>query len=370
MTQRRVLSVLSLAAIGILTLGLAGCQGGDTPPDETETSAGFDFDPKIEVTEATETLAASDEAGLPIELTVTYPEVEVTGVEPQIADDFAASVSDDHLSRVDEQLQKYSGITLAECGGEPLAEGGDAPCERAADLVVENAGVYGDYGSVATRSGFILGSRDRNPQVHAVTTNLKTGDSAALDDFLDLSDAGAAARATAALEAAENWAHCGRSPADETADGYLAKAEAFSPTEEGLMLLWAPDPTSTAQCQVDKVVVPWTAPEPTEDATGPTSGPATAEGIAGRWCPTPESPEATCVAVALPTATYDDGTVMEIFAIGDEAGGFAYAGDGAPFGTYYPAGVPIQIPDYYPGADLPEQDRLWNGQTGVMMTRE
>lgn len=368
MTQRRVASMLSLAAVGILVACLTGCQVGEPEAKDNEPPAEVVFDPHIEVTEATKTLEGADEAGLQLNLTAAYPAVEATGMDEQIAEDFAQAVSDNHLSQVDSQLQKYSDITLAECGDERLEKGSKGPCERASVLVVENAGVYEDYGTVVTRSGFILGTRDRNPQVHSVTMNLRTGETAALEEFLDLSDPEAQERAATALKAAENWAYCQRSPAEETLESYLATASAFGPTEEGVMLLWAPDPTATAQCQVDRIVVPWTAPEPVE--TGPVNGPATAEGIVGSWCPTPESPETACVSIALPTATYDDGTTMEIMAIGEEAGGFAFAGQGAPFGTYYPAGTAIVIPDYYTGADLPEQDRIWNGQTGTMLVRQ
>lgn len=371
MTQRRVASMLPLAAVGILLACLTGCQGGEPEVKDTEPPAEVVFDPHIEVTEATKTVEGADESGLQITLTAAYPAVEATGIDEKIAEEFAQAVSDNHLSQVDSQLQKFSDITLAECGDERLDQDSKGPCERASDLVVENAGVYEDYGTVATRSSFILGSRDRNPQVHSVTMNLRTGETAALEDFLDLTDAEAQARASTALKAAENWAYCQQSPADETAESYLATASAFSPTDDGVMLLWAPDPTATAQCQVDRILVPWTAPEPVE--TGPANGPATAEGIAGSWCPTPESSETACVNIALPTATYDDGTtmeIMEIMAIGEEADGFAFAGPGAPFGTYYPAGTAIEIPDYYPGADLPEQDRIWNGQTGTMLVRQ
>lgn len=366
--------MLSLAAVGILMVALTGCQAGEPEVESTESSAAVEFDPKIEVTEATEVLEASDEAGLQISLTVAYPAAEVTGVEPQIAEDFAEAVEDNHLSGVDSQLQKFSDLTLAECGGEWLEEVSSDLCEREAALVVESAEIYEDYGTVATRSGFILGSRDRNPQVHSVTMNLRTGEAAALDDFLDLSDSDTEARAATALKAAENWVYCEQSPADETPAGYLAKADAFSPTEDGVMMLWAPDPTSPAQCQVERIVVPWTtpdAPDAPDGATGPENGPATAVGINGKWCPTPESTDTQgCVSIALPTATYEDGTTMEISAIGEEFGGFAFAGPGAPFGTYYPAGSAIDIPDYYAGADLPDQDRIWNGQTATMMTRQ
>lgn len=93
----------------------------------------------------------------------------------------------------------------------------------------------------------------------------------------------------------------------------------------------------------------------------------------GRWCPTAESDDPNgCVTIALPTATYDNGTTVELTDGGDEYGdgGTHFAMPGAPFGTFYPAGTPIALPDYYAGADLPDQDRIWNGQTAVMLVRD
>ncbi|KQM57533.1 LppP/LprE family lipoprotein [Agreia sp. Leaf210] len=103
----------------------------------------------------------------------------------------------------------------------------------------------------------------------------------------------------------------------------------------------------------------------------PQAGPSGA-GPDGRWCPTPESgvPDG-CVTITLPTASYDSGAVEQLVDAGDTSGdgGTNFIGDGAPFGTYYPPGTPIVLPDYYPGADIPDQDRIWNGQTGVMLVR-
>lgn len=112
------------------------------------------------------------------------------------------------------------------------------------------------------------------------------------------------------------------------------------------------------------------APPPTEDAE-----PSAAD-VDGRWCPTPESPASPgCVSIELPNATYDDGTVVDITAHGsptEAEGGFSFSMADAPFGTYYPASaaIPGGTPDYYPGADLPEEDRIWNGQTGTMLVRD
>lgn len=105
--------------------------------------------------------------------------------------------------------------------------------------------------------------------------------------------------------------------------------------------------------------------------------PATEETVGGdangHWCPTPESQgNSGCVTIALPTATYDSGNVSELTDRGDlnGDGGTAYIAPGAPFGTFYPAGTPIALPDYYAGADLPDQDRIWNGQTAVLLVRQ
>lgn len=111
-------------------------------------------------------------------------------------------------------------------------------------------------------------------------------------------------------------------------------------------------------------------PEPTAEPT------SSAEDIDGRWCPTAESPATdSCVTIALPTVTYDGGIVSDITQHGapseTEDGGFSFSAVDAPFGTYYPAGTEIAggTLDYYPGTDLPDADRVWNGQTGTMLVR-
>lgn len=127
-------------------------------------------------------------------------------------------------------------------------------------------------------------------------------------------------------------------------------------------------------CQGEPDPEPSTAPAPIEEAPVPEETaepePEAPDGIDGEWCPTPESAETACVRVELPTATYDDGTTAELFVGGEQADGVIdYGMDGAPFGTYYPSGIAIEIPDYYPGADLPDEERVWNSQTGTLMTR-
>lgn len=110
------------------------------------------------------------------------------------------------------------------------------------------------------------------------------------------------------------------------------------------------------------------AAEPEPEATQIVGGDAN-----GYWCPTPESNDRYgCVTIALPTATYDSGDTRELTDRGDlnGDGGTAYIAPGAPFGTFYPAGTPITLPDYYAGSDLPDQDRIWNGQTAIMLVRQ
>ena len=109
--------------------------------------------------------------------------------------------------------------------------------------------------------------------------------------------------------------------------------------------------------------------EAPEASATETQGPA----VNGRWCPTPESQDRYgCVTIAYPTATYDSGDTRELTDRGDlyGDGGTSYIAPGAPFGRFYPAGTPIALPDYYSGADLPDQDRIWNGQTAVMLVRQ
>lgn len=132
----------------------------------------------------------------------------------------------------------------------------------------------------------------------------------------------------------------------------------------------SPEPSQTPEPTPEPTETPEPTPEPTEEAE------PVAEDIDGRWCPTPESPEGSaCVTIALPDATYDDGTVVDITAHGtptEADGGFTFSMADAPFGTFYPAGVPIPggTPDYYAGSDLPDRDRIWEGQTGTMLVRE
>lgn len=102
------------------------------------------------------------------------------------------------------------------------------------------------------------------------------------------------------------------------------------------------------------------------------------EAINGRWCPTADSESTSygCVTVDFPNAEYDEGDLGP-FSIAEhdspwpqDNGATTFSQIDAPFGDYYPAGLPIDLPDYYGGSDLPDQDRIWNGQSGVMLVRE
>lgn len=133
-----------------------------------------------------------------------------------------------------------------------------------------------------------------------------------------------------------------------------------------------------AACGSDSDSSSPTTPSPTEESPTPQEAsepPAASEapmGIDGDWCPTPESAETACVTVEVPSATFDDGLIVELFVAGEPGDGVIdYGMEGAPFGSFYPAGVAIDpLPDYYPGSDRPDEDRIWNSQTGTMLLRQ
>lgn len=376
--------MVAIALAGLLAVTISGCQGAaqktDTPapsPSSVSTApaSGSDspgprtagtpvlFAPVLSVSVGSQDYEVKDQAGSVIAFTVAYPLAELAGVDPEIAEKFASAAAA-HKEAVFESAQAYSKFTLPECQG---------ACEREAEMVLEHSGVYKDYGTVAVSSGYVFGTRDRNPGVHSVTMNLKTGDVASLGDFMDSGDPQVVDRATAALAETENWANC-----QETVPEYLSRATGFSPTHEGVLLLWPVNFTHSAQCGVDKVVVPWASEAATaeQSAPAPQAVPETAaslaEDINGRWCPSAESPASDgCVMVALPSATDEKtGQVSRIRHIEGAGPGFLFVGEDAPFGDYYPAGTTVDLPDYYPGTDLPEQDRIWNGQTATLMLRQ
>ncbi|WP_349826975.1 hypothetical protein [Brevibacterium litoralis] len=138
-----------------------------------------------------------------------------------------------------------------------------------------------------------------------------------------------------------------------------------------------------------RVFLEWDGSEltPGEIPSSGETGPATAEGIEGFWCPTPGSWQASgsttngCVEVTTSEVTYMVGTDQEsthpISFMNEVDGVFNYGADGAPFGSYHPAGVPIDadfsiypaMPDGSTLEDHSDEDRIWNGQTGVMYLR-
>jgi hypothetical protein len=129
------------------------------------------------------------------------------------------------------------------------------------------------------------------------------------------------------------------------------------------------------------------APTPTASSAPSTGGQETAvptksEGAAainGRWCDVylDDSADA-CFEVKLPKVVFDSGSSYRIDRYGspkDLGGGvFQFDQDGAPFGRYYPAGVPLQgfdadMYDYAIG-DLRQYDRIWNSQDGRYAVRQ
>lgn len=381
MLNRLNRSLLITSIAGLAAISLAGCQGGASGPEtngsfnpETSTAVAAatepPFAPVLTVGEGSESFEITDQTGSVITFNIAYPTAKVAGVQAEIAEKFAAAVAG-RKDEVLESAQAYKKLSIPECQG---------ACEREATFAVANAGVYEDYGTVATTSAFMFGARDRNPGVHSVTMNLKTGEAAELADFIDTAAPNALNAASDALKKTEKWAFCNESVAE-----YLGQVGAFSPTADGLLLLWPVNATHTAQCGVDSVTVPWLDANATAEASSDASAdPATqapadapvaapaAEDINGSWCPTAESPvDNGCITIALPTVSnVQDGTSYDISHVGDDSDGLQFATVGAPFGTYFPASVAIELPSYYPGADLPEQDRIWNGQTGVLLVRE
>lgn len=104
--------------------------------------------------------------------------------------------------------------------------------------------------------------------------------------------------------------------------------------------------------------------------------------VSTTWCPTDDSPEDACLTISASsdtasTATFDSGTPMTLTRmpgddrcidyIGGDAGGISSQ---MPLGRFCPAGVDAQINDFYGVQDRPEQDRVWNGQTGVLYLRQ
>lgn len=153
----------------------------------------------------------------------------------------------------------------------------------------------------------------------------------------------------------------------------LVLAACSTPSEAPTASTTSASPTSTTD-----------TPSPTSSTTTSpsttTTQAAQPEGtIEGRWCPVPGSapgsgPIDGCVTVELPMATYDDGTSVDITAHGspwDQGKGvLAYSTADAPFGSFYPAGVPIDLSHDPSLTDRPDEDRIWNSQDGTFLVRD
>ncbi|EWS82306.1 hypothetical protein BF93_11865 [Brachybacterium phenoliresistens] len=110
--------------------------------------------------------------------------------------------------------------------------------------------------------------------------------------------------------------------------------------------------------------------EGSEPEAAPSAAPSPADAD-GRWCPAPDSePGWGCVEVAYPQVTIEEtGDVLEVEHVGEEGECLVLSAVDAPFGSFCPAGTELTLPDYYSGEDHPEQDRVWNGQTAVLLLR-
>ena len=128
---------------------------------------------------------------------------------------------------------------------------------------------------------------------------------------------------------------------------------------------------------IDAEPAPESTPPPTADAA------PGAASLDGTWCATPESNPAYggCFVIEGDLVTADDGRQVRLEAhpVDDGSGcasltgtdlGASGPGDSGPIGTHCPAGLPIELPDYYTGVDLPDVDRIWNAQTGAMHVRQ
>jgi hypothetical protein len=135
----------------------------------------------------------------------------------------------------------------------------------------------------------------------------------------------------------------------------------------------AASPSATQPYAETATPTPPATPTPTPTPTPTSANPEKARGtVEGTWCPTKQSNAKRCLTVKLPKVTYDDGSSYTIVGkpFRQEDGGLQYSFEGAPFGAFYAAGTKIDIPDHYSGADLPQQDRIWNAQTGDLFVRE
>lgn len=105
-----------------------------------------------------------------------------------------------------------------------------------------------------------------------------------------------------------------------------------------------------------------------EAADGDASG---AEALNGYWCEAPQSQNGYgCVTIDLPTYTVEDTGQTWDFTHVDDTGDLVQLDTtDAPFGTFYPAGVAIPADSLMGTDDLPDQDRIWSSQSGMMLVR-
>lgn len=128
------------------------------------------------------------------------------------------------------------------------------------------------------------------------------------------------------------------------------------------------------------------AADPSTDSTDPTESSASedaspsasatepvAEEVNGTWCPSEDSPSGnSCFTLDVPSISYEDfdgEEEVQNLTVNDD-GTISMDGLGGPIGVYYPAGLEIDLPDYYDGSDRVEQDRIWNSQTAVLALRD
>jgi len=122
-------------------------------------------------------------------------------------------------------------------------------------------------------------------------------------------------------------------------------------------------------------------PEESEEPSA-TTGPAESEGVGefepsavnGRWCAAPDSPtDDGCITIEWPNVAFDSGApTLTISVVDEDADGCVVLSQGdAPFGTYCGASIELSLPEMnFAASDYPDEERIWNSQTGWMYLRE